>query len=44
LEAVMVEAGDLPLHSLADVFAADAYARRSAGEWLKRYAMPCAPL
>ena len=44
LEAVMVDAGDLPLHSLADVFAADAYARQSAGQWLKRYAMPGATL
>ena len=42
LEAVMVEAGELPLHSLTDVFAADAYARQSAGQWLQRYAMPCA--
>ena len=44
LEAVMVDAGDLSLQSLADVFAADAYARQSAGQWLKRYAMSCAPL
>ena len=44
LEAVMVDAGDLPLQSLVEVFAADAYARQSAGQWLNRYAMPCAPL
>ena len=44
LEAVMGAAGELPLHDLADVFAADTYARESAEEWIKCYTKPRAPV
>ena len=40
LQAVLSGAAELPLNELADVYAADAYARRSATQWLAASGAP----